>query len=55
MPDNKNDTKDILQYEGLPYVPEIVSIKLISYYHSDLLADYFDIIQTCKLIARKYY
>lgn len=34
---------------------KIVKIKLISFYHNDLLLGYFDIKNTSKFIAIKYY
>ena len=38
----KNSNK-ILHYQGLPYIPKIIRIKLISKYHNESLASHFGI------------
>ncbi len=45
----------MLHYQGLPYVPEVIRIELISRHHDDPLAGHFEIDKTRELIARKYY
>ena len=45
----------VLHHQGLPFVPEVIRIELISRHHNDPLAGHFDIEKTCKLLARKYY
>ncbi len=45
----------ILCHQGLPYVPEIIRIELISRHHDDSLVGHFGIDKTQELIARKYY
>ena len=45
----------MLQYQGLPYVPEIIRYKVISYHYDDLLAEHFGIDKTRELIGWKYY
>ena len=45
----------MLQYRGLPYVPEIIRFEVISHYHNDSLAGHFGIDKTRELIGRKYY
>ena len=45
----------VLYHQGLPYVPEINRIELISRHHDDPLAGHFGIEKTRELIARKYY
>ena len=49
------DIKRVLQYEGLPYIPEIIQFKLISQHHNNPLAGHFGIDKTQNVIARKYY
>ena len=49
------DIKSVLYYQGLPYIPEIIRIELISKHHNDLLAGHFSIKKTQELIAQKYY
>ena len=49
------DVEGVLQYQGLPYVPEIIRSKVISRHHNDLLAGHFGIDKTRELIGRKYY
>ena len=49
------DVKGVLEYQGLPYVPEIIRSKVISYHHNNLLAEHFGINKRRKLVGRKYY
>ena len=49
------DVEEVLQYQGLPYISEIIRFKVISCHHNDSLARYFGIDKTRKLIGRKYY
>ena len=45
----------VLHYQGLSFIPEIIQIKLISWYHNNLLEGYFSINKIRELIGRKYY
>ena len=45
----------MLQYRGLPYVPEIIRSKVIICHHDDSLAEHFSIDKTKELVGRKYY
>ena len=45
----------MLQYQGLPYVLEIIRSEVISRHHDDLLAGHFGIDKTRELVGRKYY
>ena len=45
----------MLQYQGLPYVLEIIRSKVISRHHDDPLAEHFGIDKTRELVGRKYY
>ncbi len=49
------DIKQVLHYQGLPYVPKVIRSKLISRHHDEPLAGHFGIEKTRELIARKYY
>ena len=49
------DVEEVLQYRGLPYIPEIICSEVISYHHDDLLIGHFDIDKIKELIGRKYY
>ena len=49
------DVEGVLQYQGLPYVPEIIRSKVISRHHDDLLVGHFGIDKTRELVGRKYY
>ena len=53
--ENWEDSDGILHHQGLPYVPEIIRIGLISRHHDNLLADHFGIKKIQELVARKYY
>ena len=55
LPEEWKDIERVLQYGGLPYIPEIIWLKLISWHHNDPLAGYFGIDKTRELIAKKYY
>lgn len=49
------DAESVLQHHGLPYVPEIIWTKFISYYNNDPFTSHFVIYKTRKLIARIFY
>ena len=49
------DLDNMLYYQGLPYVPEIIWTELISRHHDDPLAGHFGIKKIQELVARKYY
>ena len=49
------EVEGVFQYRGLPYIPEIIHYKVISYYHNDLLAKHFGIDKTRELVGQKYY
>ena len=40
------EVKEVLHHQGLPFMPEAIWTKLISHYHNDSLAGYFDIKKT---------
>lgn len=47
--------KKVFYYQGLPYVPEIISLELISRHHNNFLRGPFGIEKTRELIAQKLY
>ncbi len=49
------EIEEVLHYQSLPHMPEIVRIKLINRHQNDLLAGHFGIDKTRELIAQKYY
>lgn len=51
----KKDANKVLNQENLPYVLDVLQIKLISRNYNDLLADHFGINKMQKLIIQKYY
>ena len=55
LPEGWEEVEGVLQYQGLPYVPEIIRSKVISCHHNDLLAGHFGINKTKELVGRKYY
>ena len=55
LPEGWEDVEGVLQYQGLPYVPEIIRSEVISRHHDDPLAGHFGIDKTRELISRKYY
>ena len=46
---------EILNYQGLPFIPKAIQMELISHHHNNLLAGHFGFEKTCKLLAQKYY
>ncbi len=54
-PEGWEDIEQVLYYQGFPYVPKVIRLKLISRHHDDPLAGHFGIDKTRELIARKYY
>ncbi len=53
LPGACEDIKQVLHYQGLPYVPKVIRSELISRHHDNPLVVHFNIKKTCKLIARK--
>ncbi len=49
------DIKQVLHYQGFPYVSKVICSELISKHHNDLFIGYFGIKKTQKLITKKYY
>ena len=55
LPEDWEDVEGMLQYQRLPYVPEIIRSEVISRHHNDPLISHFGIDKIRKLISRKYY
>ena len=55
LPEGWEDVEGVLQFQGLPYVPEIICSKVINCHHDDLLAGHFGIDKTRELVGQKYY
>ncbi len=49
------DIEQVLYYQGLPYIPKVIYLELISRHHDNPLVSHFGIEKTQELIARKYY
>jgi len=51
------DSRGLLRYNGLLYVPEEESLRaeLVKRHHDDILAGHFEVEKTTELIERKYY
>ena len=45
------DIDDVLYYQGLPYIPEIIKTEFISRYHHNPLAGYFEIEKIQELVC----
>ena len=50
-PKDWEDVKGVLQYQKLPYIPEIIRSKVMSHYHDDLFTRHFGIAKTRKLVG----
>ena len=55
LPEDGEDVEGVLQYQRLPYVPEIIRSEVISRHHNDLVVGHFGINKTRELVDRKYY
>ncbi len=55
LPEGWEDIEQVLHCQGLPYVPKVIRLELISRHHNDPLTGHFGIEKTRELIARKYY
>ena len=55
LKDGWEEFNGVLHHQGLPFVPEVIWIELISRHHNDPLAGHFSIDKTRELIGRKYY
>ena len=55
LPEGWKDVERVLQYQGLPYIPEIIRSEVISRHHNDPLAGDFGIDKARELVGRKYY
>ena len=53
LPEGWEEVEGVLQFQGLPYVPEIICSKVISCHHNDPLAGHFGIDKTGELVGRK--
>ena len=49
------DVEEVVQFQRLPYVSEIIRFKVISCHHNDSLAGHFGINKTRELVGWKYY
>ena len=55
LPEGWKNVEGVLQYQELPYVPEIIRSEVISCHHNDFLAGHFGIDKTRELVGQKYY
>ena len=55
LPENWEEVEGVLQYRGLPYVPEIICSEVISRHHNDPFVRYFGIDKTRELVGQKSY
>ena len=49
------DVDEVLHFESLPYIPEVICTELISRHNNNLLASHFEIKKTRELVTQKYY
>ena len=55
LPEGWENVEGVLQYQGLPYILEIIRSEVISRHHDDLLVEHFGIDKIRELVGRKYY
>ena len=55
FPKDWKDVERVLEYRGLPYVPEIIHSKVISRHYNDSLTRHFGIDKIWKVIGQKYH
>lgn len=54
LPESWKDVEEVLHFESLLYVSEIICFKLMSRHYDDFLTGHFKMDKMCKLIARIY-
>ena len=55
LPEGWKDVEGVLQYQGLPYIPQLIGSKVISRQHNNPFIRYFGTDKTRESIGRKYY
>ena len=55
MKEGWEEVEEVLYFQGLLYVPEIIRTELINRHDNNPLAGYFGIEKTQELVAQKYY
>ena len=55
LPEGWEDVEEVLQYQRLPYIPEVIRSEVISCHHNDPVIEHFGIDKTRELVGRKYY
>ena len=55
LPEGWKEVEGVLQYQGLPYVLEIIRSEVINRHHDDPLVGHFSIDKTRELVGWKYY
>ena len=55
LQDRYKEIDGVLQYQGLPFVSEIIWIKFFSWHHNNPLVDHFGVNKIRELIGQKYY
>ena len=55
LQDGYQEIDRVVRYQRLLFVPKVVQTKIISQYHDNPLAGYFDVDKTKKLIEQKYH
>ena len=55
LPEGWEEVKEVLHYQGLPYVSKIIYFEVICRHYNDFLAGHFGIDKTRELVGRKYY
>ena len=55
MTNSYKEIVEIFYHQKLFFIPKAIQTELISHYYNNLLAGYFGIKKTYKLLAQKYY
>ena len=55
MKEGWEEIDEVLHFQGLPYIPEIICIELINWHNDDPLGSHYGIKKTRELVAQKYY
>ena len=55
LPKGWEEVEGVLQYRGVPYIPEIIRSKVINRHHDNFLVGHFGIDKTREFVNWKYY
>ena len=55
MKEGWEKVEEVLYFQGLPYIPEIICTELITWHYNNSFVGHFGFEKTKELVTRKYY